>query len=71
MVFLDLENVFGSVPYSLLWEILEYFKVPDIVKGLTREYFLGHPAIFHSCRVYYSLEIVGVGHYGRGSSFTH
>lgn len=36
--FLDVANEFGSVPHSLLWEAVGYFRFPDIIKGLIRDF---------------------------------
>jgi len=39
VVFLDLANVFGSVPHSLIWTAFDYFKVPQVVVNLVKAYF--------------------------------
>lgn len=38
-MFLELANAFGSVPHSLLWEALDYFRVPGSIKSLVKVYF--------------------------------
>ena len=40
VVFLDLANVFGSVPHSLLWEAFDFFRMPCGIKRLVKAYFL-------------------------------
>jgi len=39
VIFLDLANLFGSVPYSLIWKVFDYFRVPVVVVYLVRAYF--------------------------------
>uniref|UniRef100_A0A3P9H1W7 Reverse transcriptase domain-containing protein n=1 Tax=Oryzias latipes TaxID=8090 RepID=A0A3P9H1W7_ORYLA len=39
VVFLDLENAFGSVPHKFLWTAFDYFKVPPALTTLVKAYF--------------------------------
>lgn len=40
VVFLDLANAFGSVPYSLLWTAFNFFYIPDSITTLMKSYFI-------------------------------
>ena len=39
VIFLDLANVFGSVPHSVLWAAFEFLKVPEPIMNLFEAYF--------------------------------
>ncbi len=39
VVFLDLENAFGSVPHSNLWSAFDFFRVPASITNLVKAYF--------------------------------
>ena len=39
VLFLDLANVFGSVPHSLIWTAFDFFHVPKSITNLVRNYF--------------------------------
>jgi len=39
MKFLDLANVYGSVPHELLWAAFDFFRVPMSITKLMKAYF--------------------------------
>ncbi|KAI2644850.1 hypothetical protein H4Q32_030713 [Labeo rohita] len=39
VIFLDLANAFGSVPHKILWMAFSYFRVPDHITDLVKNYF--------------------------------
>lgn len=63
--YLDLANVFGSAPRSLLWDAVEYFEVPSTVSGLVKKIFPRYSFVFYDIWIYNKLADVGSSDHGK------
>ncbi|KAL7853971.1 hypothetical protein AOLI_G00208150 [Acnodon oligacanthus] len=61
VIFLDLANAFGSVPYSLLWESFSFFHIPTSITKLIQAYFEDLQLCFITANFTTSWQCVEVG----------